>query len=69
MTQTIKPQVWDTPGQRRFATFTNSYSRSVHGSTIVYDMAGKESFNNVKNQVDEIDKHTATVHEASRLCD
>ncbi|KYK67979.1 putative small GTP binding protein rab1a, partial [Toxoplasma gondii TgCatPRC2] len=48
---------WDTAGQERFRTITSSYYRGAHGIIIVYDVTDRESFNNVKNWMMEIDKY------------
>ena len=55
----IKLQIGDTARQERFRTITSSYNRGARGIIIVYDMTHKESFNNVKNRVGEIDKSSA----------
>ena len=55
----IKLQIGDTARQERFRTITSSYNRGARGIIIVYDITHKESFNNVKNRVGEIDKSSA----------
>jgi len=52
----IKLQIWDTAGQERFRTITSSYYRGAHGVIIVYDVSNQNSFNNVKEWVQEIDR-------------
>ncbi|MCO5553727.1 hypothetical protein L7F22_007253 [Adiantum nelumboides] len=47
---------WDTAGQERFRTITSSYYRGAHGIIIVYDVTDQESFNNVKQWLNEIDR-------------
>ncbi|KAA3469465.1 ras-related protein RABD2a [Gossypium australe] len=52
--KTIKLQIWDTAGQERFRTITSSYYRGAHG--IIVD---QESFNNVKQWLNEIDRYAS----------
>jgi len=55
--KTVKLQIWDTAGQERFRTITSSYYRGAHGIIIVYDISDRESFDNVKQWLNEIDRY------------
>lgn len=43
----IKLQIWDTAGQERFKTITNSYYRGSNGAIVVFDLADRDSFENL----------------------
>lgn len=48
---------WDTAGQERFRTITSSYYRGAHGIIVVYDVTDMDTFSNVKQWLQEIDRY------------
>jgi Ras-related protein Rab-1A len=54
--QVVKLQIWDTAGQERFRTLTSSYYRGAHGIIIVYDVTDRDSFENVRQWMHEIER-------------
>jgi Ras-related protein Rab-1A len=48
---------WDTAGQERFRTITSSYYRGAHGIIVVYDVTDQDTFSNVKQWLQEIDRY------------
>jgi len=55
----VKLQIWDTGGQERFRTITQSYYRSANGIVICYDLTCRESFINVRRWLDDVAKFAA----------
>eukprot|EP01039_Chlorochromonas_danica_P009481 gene9481-10472_t len=53
----LKVQVWDTAGQERFRTITTSYYRNSQGILLVYDITDRNTFNNIRNWVSQIQLH------------
>eukprot|EP01089_Gocevia_fonbrunei_P023206 TRINITY_DN9680_c0_g1_i1.p1 TRINITY_DN9680_c0_g1~~TRINITY_DN9680_c0_g1_i1.p1 ORF type:complete len:222 (-),score=41.22 TRINITY_DN9680_c0_g1_i1:86-751(-) len=56
VTKHVKLQVWDTAGQERYRALSSAYYRGAHGALIVYDITNKQSMDNVKIWLDEIDR-------------
>lgn len=53
----VKVQVWDTAGQERFRTLTTTYYRKAQGVMLVYDATSRDSFNNVRNWMTQVNNN------------
>jgi small GTP-binding protein len=57
-----KLQIWDTAGQEKFRTITESYYRRARGALIVYDVSNLDSFQNAEIWFDSLFKvHQNTI--------
>jgi len=54
----VKLQIWDTAGQERFRTITSAYYRGSDGVMLVFDKTSRESFDNIPNWLEEINKYS-----------
>lgn len=50
----IKLQIWDTAGQERFRSMAPIYYRGAHVCILVYDISDRDSFNDVRSWLDEL---------------
>ena len=55
----IKLQIWDTAGQDRFRAITKNYYKGSHGIILIYDVTNLQTFENVKNWVNQIREEAA----------
>ncbi|KAL4585600.1 hypothetical protein LXL04_010223 [Taraxacum kok-saghyz] len=53
----IKAQIWDTSGQERYRTITNSYCQGSVGALLIYDITRKGTFENVERWLQELRNH------------
>ena len=50
-------QIWDTAGQERFRTVTANYYREADAAILVYDICNRQSFEEIKNWMREVEKY------------
>ena len=53
----INLKIWDTAGQEKFRSMINMYYKGAKCIIICYDITQENSFNNVKNWLNEIEKN------------
>eukprot|EP01089_Gocevia_fonbrunei_P011884 TRINITY_DN2647_c0_g1_i1.p1 TRINITY_DN2647_c0_g1~~TRINITY_DN2647_c0_g1_i1.p1 ORF type:complete len:231 (-),score=29.60 TRINITY_DN2647_c0_g1_i1:86-721(-) len=56
----IRLQIWDTAGQERFRSLTPMYYRGASAALLIYDTTRKETFEAVKEWVEELQKNIET---------
>ncbi|MES2614553.1 MAG: GTP-binding protein [Bdellovibrionota bacterium] len=54
--QERKLQIWDTVGQERYRTITQTYYKGAEGIFILYDVTNPQSFEAAKTQLNEVKK-------------
>mgnify|MGYP001044406976 FL=1 len=54
--QQVKLQIWDTAGQERFQSITANYYHGSHAIAIVYDVTNRQSFENVRKWIAEVER-------------
>ena len=57
--KSVKLQVWDTVGQKRFSFISPSYYRRTHGIMMVYDITDLDSFLSLDSWIKEIEKNAS----------
>lgn len=50
----LKLQLWDTAGQERFRAITRSYFRNAVGALLVFNLADRESFDQLPDWIDDV---------------
>jgi len=55
----VKVQIWDTAGQDRFKTITQTYYRGAMGIILAYAVNDRESFQNIENWMKQIKEHAS----------
>ncbi|KAK6171598.1 hypothetical protein SNE40_019749 [Patella caerulea] len=53
----VKLQIWDTAGQERFRSITHAYYRDAHALLLLYDVTNKNSFDNIRAWLAEINEY------------
>ena len=55
--ETVNVKIWDTAGQDRFRSMTQSFYRQGNGVIMVFDITSENSFKNVKTWLESIYQH------------
>ena len=51
-------QIWDTAGQDRFKTITQTYYKGAMGVIMTYSITNRESFKNISNWMKQLKQHS-----------
>jgi len=63
----LKLTIWDTAGQERFRTLTSAYYRGAHGIVLVYDISSRQSFEDIKEWLKEVDVYSTNAEAVKML--
>jgi len=55
--KSVKLLLWDTAGQERFKSLIKLYYRNTNAILLVFDITNRNTFNNLNNWLDEINKN------------
>ena len=55
----IRLQIWDTAGQEKFKTITQTYYRGAMGIILTYAVNERDSFDDIENWVKQIKLHAS----------
>lgn len=50
----VKFEIWDTAGQEKYRSLAPLYYRGASAALVVYDITNKESFDNARNWIEEV---------------
>jgi small GTP-binding protein len=57
----VKLQIWDTAGQDRFSSVTQTYFRGSNGAALIFDLTDKHSLENCPKWIDQLNRRTSDV--------
>lgn len=58
--RSVRLSIFDTAGQERYRTITSSYYRGSQGIILVYDITERNSFESLRNWLEQIEQHADT---------
>lgn len=53
--ETYRVQIWDTAGQEKYRGLISAYYRNTHAIILVYDITNRDSFNNLKYWLEQVE--------------